>query len=123
MSVSAKLSSLSVASETPFCRFQEALRATEEAAGSLGVEALSEALGEAEKLKARLWVRLYALTVPRQEDADRLLEVDEAARLLSLSPDTLYRRAGQLPFTVRIGGSVRFSALGIQKFIRARQGR
>ena len=114
---------LSVKPDDPLSIFQEALRRAEEAAGDLGVETLTEALGEAERLKARLWARLYCLTVPHQGEADRLLDVREAATLLSLSEDTLYRRADELPFTVRLGGSVRFSALGIQKFIRSRQGR
>ena len=51
---------------------------------------------------------------------DRLLSVNEAARLLSVSKDWLYRRASQLPFTVRLGFHLRFSARGIARYIRAR---
>ena len=58
----------------------------------------------------------------REED-DRLLEVEEAARRLAVSTDTLYRKARELPFTVRIGGMFHFSAQGMSRFIATRQGR
>ena len=57
------------------------------------------------------------------EEEDRLLEVEEAAVGSQISTDTLYRKARELPFTVRIGGNVRFSAQGISRFIATRQGR
>ena len=117
------LSVLAQNPDDPLRRFRDALRHAEEVSGCLGAEALPEALGEAEKLKARLWTRLYAAGIPRQEEEDRLLEVEEAARRLAISTDTLYRRARELPFTVRIGGNVRFSAQGISRFIATRQGR
>ena len=81
------------------------------------------ALGAAERLKARLWARLYAEGMPRHEEEDRLLEVEEAAKRLAVSTDTLYRRARSLPFTVRVGNSVRFSLRGLSRFIETRQGR
>jgi predicted DNA-binding transcriptional regulator AlpA len=54
---------------------------------------------------------------------DRLLTVTEAATVLSQTEDWLYRHAKQLPFTVRVGNSLRFSSAGIAKWIRTRQGR
>jgi excisionase family DNA binding protein len=54
---------------------------------------------------------------------DRLLTVAEAAEQLGLSQDWLYRHAKILPFTVRLGNTLRFSATGIAKWIRSRQGR
>ena len=49
---------------------------------------------------------------------DRLLEADEAARVLSVSPDWLYRNAKKLPFTRKLGRKMlRFSHLGIQKYV------
>jgi len=117
------LSVLSAASDEPLLRFQEALQRAEEAAGSLRPEALAEALGEAERLKARLWTRLYAEAAPRVQEEDRLLDVEAAAARLAVSTDTLYRKARDLPFTVRIGGNVRFSARGLARFIETRQGR
>jgi excisionase family DNA binding protein len=109
--------------DEPLARFEAALSHANELAGGLGTEALIEAMGETEKLRARLCARLTAASLPRHEDEDRLLDVEEAAKILGIHLDTLYRRAKGLPFTVRVGGSVRFSALGIQKFIRTRQGR
>ena len=49
--------------------------------------------------------------------------VEEAARKLGKSKDHLYRHAGDYPFTVRDGSSLRFSEQGIEKFIRQRVGR
>ena len=60
----------------------------------------------------------------RNGGEDRLLTVEEAARKLAVSDDWLYRHADKLPFTVRIGDRhLRFSAAGIEKFIRQRAGR
>ena len=53
---------------------------------------------------------------------DRLLTVEEAARMLGLSKDHLYRASGKYPFTVRLGSRLRFSARGIERYIRQRQG-
>lgn len=54
---------------------------------------------------------------------DRLLSVKEAAAQLGHSEDWLYRHAKKLPFTVRTGRDVRFSAAGLARWIRNRQGR
>jgi predicted DNA-binding transcriptional regulator AlpA len=50
---------------------------------------------------------------------DRLLTVDEAATMLAVTNDWLYRHAEEFSFTVRPGpGQVRFSNLGIQDYLR-----
>src|SRR5262245_31588563 len=54
---------------------------------------------------------------------DRNLSVEEAAQALGMSPAYLYRRAGSLPFTVRIGRRLLFSAAGLERWNRRRQGR
>jgi excisionase family DNA binding protein len=56
-------------------------------------------------------------------DGNRLLDVEQAAARLGVSTDWLYRRAGTLPFAVRLGRAVRFSAAGIDRYIQQRQGR
>lgn len=57
-------------------------------------------------------------------DSDQLLRVQEAAERLRTSPDYLYRNAKRLPFTVRLGPrQLRFSAHGIDRYIRQRAGR
>ena len=61
---------------------------------------------------------------PTDRDAsDTLLTVEEAAARLGTSQDWLYRRTKSLPFVVRVGGRVRFSAKGIDRFIKNRMGR
>jgi excisionase family DNA binding protein len=60
---------------------------------------------------------------PLAGEDGQLLDVKEAARRLHVSTDWLYRRAGRLPFTVRMGGALRFSAEAIERYIRQREGR
>jgi predicted DNA-binding transcriptional regulator AlpA len=51
-------------------------------------------------------------------DDDRLLTAEEAAKILSVSPDWLYRNSKRLPFTKKIHHKmIRFSLQGIQKYI------
>ena len=53
---------------------------------------------------------------------ERLLDAEEASKLLSVSEDWLYRRASRLPFTRKLGPKMlRFSSQGIQKYIAARR--
>ncbi len=90
---------------------------------SAAPESLPALVGELARLQALALLRCHS---PRQEAGaeDKLLKVEEAAGLLGLSTDALYRRSAKLPFTVRLGpATVRFSESGIRKFIRAREGR
>ena len=49
---------------------------------------------------------------------DRLIDAADAAKLLSVSEDWLYRHAKKLPFTRKLGPKMlRFSELGIQKYL------
>jgi predicted DNA-binding transcriptional regulator AlpA len=54
---------------------------------------------------------------------DRLLTAKEAAVVLNLSTDWLYKHEAAKPFRVRVGSEVRFSLVGIQKFIERHRGR
>jgi hypothetical protein len=54
---------------------------------------------------------------------DRLLTAKEAAVLLNISTDFLYKHEAAKPFRVRIGSEVRFSMAGIQRFIQRHRGR
>jgi predicted DNA-binding transcriptional regulator AlpA len=55
------------------------------------------------------------------EGEDRLLDVKEAAKRLSVSTGWLYRNAGTLPFTKRLGPwQLRFSEAGLLAYIRAK---
>src|SRR5262245_20513340 len=53
---------------------------------------------------------------------ERLLDADEAAQLLGVSPDWLYRQAKKLPFTCKLAPKLlRFSYQGILKWIATRK--
>jgi predicted DNA-binding transcriptional regulator AlpA len=61
-----------------------------------------------------------ALSSHRNED--RLLDIPEAARVLAVSSDWLYRHAKKLPFTRKLGPKMlRFSSDGIQKYLATRK--
>lgn len=52
---------------------------------------------------------------------ERLLSVEDAAQILSVSPDWLYRRANKLPFTRKLGPkALRFSKRGIENWLKTR---
>jgi excisionase family DNA binding protein len=84
-------------------------------------EEIASALGELERVKVLLARRLTAPASATTEK-DQLLTAQEAAKRLALSPDTLYRKARDLPFTVTLPGrQTRFSSQGIDRFLKARQ--
>src|SRR5215831_14990146 len=57
-----------------------------------------------------------------QHETDRLLTAEEAAEMLSMSTDWLYRNAKKLPFTRKLGPKMlRFSYQGIIKWLPTRQ--
>ena len=84
-------------------------------------EELIAAIGTIEVERARLFAQLLAHELQREPD-DALLTVNEAAEVLSVTTDWLYRHADELPFTVRPGpGQVRFSKVGIQEYLRRKR--
>jgi len=55
-------------------------------------------------------------------DEDRLMAAEEAAKLLSVSEDWLYRHAKKLPFSRKLGPKMlRFSCRGIEKYLATRK--
>jgi predicted DNA-binding transcriptional regulator AlpA len=57
-----------------------------------------------------------------ESNEDRLLTADEAAEMLSLSPDWLYRNAKKLPFARKLGPKMlRFSHQGMIKWLESRK--
>ena len=49
---------------------------------------------------------------------DRLIDASEAAKLLSVTEDWLYRHGKKLPFTRKLGHKMlRFSYVGIQRYL------
>ena len=56
------------------------------------------------------------------QEADRLLDIKEAAKLISMSEDWLYRHSKQLPFARKVGRKrLRFSEQGIVKWMATRK--
>jgi predicted DNA-binding transcriptional regulator AlpA len=61
-----------------------------------------------------------ALNGHREED--RLLDAEEASKLLGMSRHWLYRHGKRLPFTRKLGPkNLRFSYQGIQKYLATRK--
>lgn len=91
-------------------------------------EVIPALLAQLAALQSALTARLLALPLnngqPEARAEDRLLSVEAAAERLGTSKDYLYRNAKRLPFTVHLGPrQLRFSARGIERYIRQRQGR
>lgn len=84
------------------------------------VPAVAHVGGLAMALAARIAEEGIPSSPPSAQN-ERLLDVREAAAKLGMSPSRLYKQTDQMPFTVREGRSLRFSALGIDRYIRQRQ--
>jgi predicted DNA-binding transcriptional regulator AlpA len=111
--------------ETAWSRFSTLIAKAEALGRDLSFDEIPDALGQLERLRSPLLARLtLSISKSAATEEDRLLSVETAAELLDMSPDTLYRKAREFPFTVLLPvRQVRFSALGIQPYIRGRQGR
>ena len=82
---------------------------------------LAQALMEAVRQAVREEFQA-AMNQNGHHDGDHLLDAEEASKILSVSPDWLYRRAGRLPFTRKLAPRVlRFSYQGIQKYLATRK--
>jgi excisionase family DNA binding protein len=86
----------------------EATKNKEPLVVQLTVEELSEILREALKdaLKA----------APRD---DRLLTVEQVCEVLNVSEEWIYHHAKKLPFVRKLGGMLRFSNNGLQRYIES----
>ena len=80
-------------------------------------------LGELERLKASLWLRM---TIGGQgatsAQPDRLLTAMEVAERLNVTTAYVYRNARSYSFMVRQGRYVRFSNNGLELYLKRRQG-
>jgi len=66
--------------------------------------------------------RLRQQTAPENTVSERLLTADEAAQLLAVSPDWLYRHARRHPFARKLAPKMlRFSYVGIVKWLATRK--
>jgi len=79
-------------------------------------------LGELERLKASLWLKMatgpHKATTP---PADCLLTAEEVAQRLQVTKEYVYRHASRYPFTVREGRYVRFSQHGLSRYLERHQ--
>ena len=81
-------------------------------------------LGEALLGAIRQAVReeIQAANQNGNHEGDRLLDAEKASKILSVSPDWLYRHGSRLPFTRKLAPRVlRFSYHGIQKYLAAKK--
>jgi predicted DNA-binding transcriptional regulator AlpA len=92
---------------------------------ALPKDAIAELRGQIAKLDTLLLSRLLTREQPQRGiDGDRLLTAAEAAQKLGATQDWLYRHANALPFAVGMGKKhLRFSEVGMERYIRQRTGR
>jgi predicted DNA-binding transcriptional regulator AlpA len=89
---------------------------------ALEPEAAAALLGPVAALHALLAARVgQGATLTAPAASDRLLDAGAAAVKLGCAKDWVYRHARTLPFTVRLGGHLRFSEQGIERYIRHRR--
>ncbi len=74
------------------------------------------------QLRALVREEVQAANQNGHQERDHLLDAEEASKVLSVSPDWLYRHGSRLPFTRKLAPRVlRFSYQGIQKYLAARK--
>ncbi len=56
-----------------------------------------------------------------RETGDRLIDREEAMRVLAVSRDFLYRHGKKLGLTRKVGGRLKYSWLALQKYIASRK--
>ena len=81
-------------------------------------------LGDAflEAIRQAVREEIQAAQQNGNREGDRLLDAEEASKILSVSPDWLYRHGSRLPFTRKLAPRVlRFSYQGIQKNLSTRK--
>lgn len=104
----------------------EALLATPQTAHHLPTETAVALLGPVAALYAHLQARVAAggardASVSPVDSSAGLLTAVQVAERLCVSTDWVYRRTRSLPFAVRIGGHVRFSADGLASYVKNRR--
>jgi len=72
-------------------------------------------------LQCALAARLVGGGTSVSTTTEKLLNVHEAADLLGLSVDWLYRHAKGLPFTRRVGRALRFDRVGVARWLAAQR--
>ena len=67
-------------------------------------------------------VKKLGVSNDHPEPEERLLSAEQAAQMMGVSPDWLYRHAKKLPFTRKLGPKIlRFSYQGLLKWLATRR--
>jgi predicted DNA-binding transcriptional regulator AlpA len=88
------------------------------AARNLPAEDLAAFLGAVEEVRCTALARLTSPSLSAAPDT--LLNVDDAAVRMGMSPGYLYRHHADFPFSRRIGRRLLFSSRGIDEYLRRR---
>ena len=62
-------------------------------------------------------VQRVAMKSPPKDD--RLLTVEQVCEILNVEQEWVYHNSKRLPFTRKVGGMLRFSSNGVQRYIEA----
>lgn len=104
-------------------RLIDALAALESAARESDPAEVPALVGDLERVKAIAWARLAVPATTNGAGDDRLLTLHQAAVQLGV-PEGWIKKRPDLPFRVVLSeGTVRYSARGIESYIRTRAGR
>lgn len=93
-------------------------------AGELPSGAIAPLLVQLAAVQTALAARLITAE-PMNGDLreDQLLTAEEAAARMAVSVNYLYKHCSKLPFTIRQGRLVRFSSIGLNRYLEKRRGR
>jgi hypothetical protein len=107
----------------------ESVQANPDLIERLPSEVIAALYSQAASVEAILRARLLALNAvgqgqPMSIESERALHIEEAARLLNTSADSLYRKWPKLPFAYKdpLDGKIKFSLRGIERYIASRAG-
>jgi hypothetical protein len=79
---------------------------------------LAQLLGDLERIRVTVFVRL---TAPRPGEKEELLTVKQAAPKLNVSTNYMYRNHAKFPFTRREGSKLLFSSSGLNAYIKLKK--
>ncbi len=109
---------------TPTSPHTRALADLEDSLDSIPADAVAAILGDLERIKARLWMRMNESTKAPPREAkkpDRLLDVNAVAELLGVKPRWVLEHADEIGRKARLPGKqVRFSERKLRQWMDQR---
>jgi excisionase family DNA binding protein len=104
-------------------RREQVLMVDLEKLGKLPIEHIPAMMAEMAAAQSMLAARLLSVEKPKPEPEkpDEYLDVEQAAMTLGVSKEWVYSRSrtNSLPFMARIGRKIKFSKIGIERYIRS----